>query len=147
CLALQLFGSPAAPMALTNVASGVASFSATLNASVNPAGATTTASFQYGTTTGYGNTAPITLSPNTGTTAQAVTANLTGLTASTLYHFRVTASNVLGTTTGRDLTFTTATNTLPTITGAVAGQPVNDNATISPFTGVTIGDVNVPAQT
>ena len=38
-------------------------------------------------------------------------------------------------------------NTAPTIIGAVAGQAVNDNSTVSPFTGVTIGDVDSPAQT
>ncbi len=39
------------------------------------------------------------------------------------------------------------TNDAPTITGAVAGQPVNDNATLSPFAGVTVGDTDLPAQT
>jgi hypothetical protein len=41
----------------------------------------------------------------------------------------------------------TSINDIPTIGGTVAGQAVNDNATISPFSGVTIGDVDNPAQT
>jgi hypothetical protein len=41
----------------------------------------------------------------------------------------------------------TSINDIPTIGGTVAGQGVNDNATISPFSGVTIGDVDNPAQT
>jgi hypothetical protein len=41
----------------------------------------------------------------------------------------------------------TSVNDAPTIGGTVAGQAVNDNATISPFSGVTIGDVDNPAQT
>ena len=40
----------------TNPATNVASFSATLNGSVNPHGLTTTVYFQYGTTTSYGST-------------------------------------------------------------------------------------------
>lgn len=39
------------------------------------------------------------------------------------------------------------TNDAPTIAGTVAGQAVNDNATLSPFSGVTIGDPDLPAQT
>jgi hypothetical protein len=39
------------------------------------------------------------------------------------------------------------TNDDPTISGAVAGQGVNDNSTISPFSGVIIGDPDLPAQT
>jgi len=41
----------------------------------------------------------------------------------------------------------TSINDAPTITGASAGQAVNDNATISPFSSVIIGDVDSPAQT
>ena len=39
------------------------------------------------------------------------------------------------------------TNDDPFITGTVAGQTVNDNATILPFAGATIGDPDLPAQT
>ena len=38
-------------------------------------------------------------------------------------------------------------NSSPTISGSVAGQAISDNATIRPFTGVTIVDADVPAQT
>lgn len=40
-----------------------------------------------------------------------------------------------------------STKQTPTITGTVANQPVNDNATILPFANVTIGDVDVPPPT
>ncbi|MBM2817582.1 MAG: hypothetical protein HW401_172, partial [Parcubacteria group bacterium] len=47
-----------APTATTNTATNITSTSATLNATVNNNGLTTTAYFQYGLTTAYGNTSP-----------------------------------------------------------------------------------------
>ena len=44
------------PVVITNPATLIASFSATLNGSVDPHGLTTTVYFQYGTTTSYGST-------------------------------------------------------------------------------------------
>src|SRR5207302_2063850 len=94
-----------APGVTTNSATNVASFSATLNSSVYPHGLTTTVYFQYGTTTGYGHTT----SPRTrtGNTYQNVSASISGLAASTRYHFRIVATNSTGTTYGSDRTFTT----------------------------------------
>ncbi|MCX5689578.1 MAG: hypothetical protein NTV94_07305, partial [Planctomycetota bacterium] len=40
----------------------------------------------------------------------------------------------------------TSINDAPTVTGSAAGQAVNDNATVSPFSGVTIGDVDASAS-
>ena len=55
------FITPAAsPTATTLPASGIAVSNATLNASINPNGAATTVYFQWGTTTDYGNTTPVT---------------------------------------------------------------------------------------
>lgn len=105
-LAFQLYGSQVLPMALTAAATNAVT-TATLNATVNPAGAVTTAIFEYGTTSSYGSTVPITLGPSNGTVAQNVAANISGLVPNTTYHFRVKATNVSGTTFGRDLTFTT----------------------------------------
>jgi plastocyanin len=101
------------PVATTNPASLVASFSARLNALLNPHGLPTSVHFQYGITPSYGlTTAP---QNRTGNTFQAVGANITGLTANTLYHFRVVASNAAGTTMGSDRTFTTLTPTGPPV--------------------------------
>ena len=101
------------PVATTNPATFIASFSATLNALVNPHGLPTTVHFQYGTTPSYGlTTAP---QNRSGNTFQAVSANATGLTANTLYHFRVVASNGAGTIMGSDRTFTTLTATGPPV--------------------------------
>jgi formylglycine-generating enzyme required for sulfatase activity len=97
-----------APLVTTTVASGIAATSATLNGTVNPNGATTTAKFEYGPSTGYGSTANVTLSPANGTTVQTVSASISSLQAGQTYHYRLTATNSVGTRSGADLTFTTA---------------------------------------
>jgi hypothetical protein len=100
---------PSAPGVTTNPATNVASFSATLNGSVNPHGLTTSVHFQYGTTTSYGLTTA--LQSKSGNTYQSVSANISGLSASTTYHFRIVAVNTAGTTYGADGTFTTLSST------------------------------------
>jgi hypothetical protein len=102
-----------APGVTTNPATNVGSFSATLNGSVYPHGLTTTVYFQYGTTFGYGHTTAS--QTKTGNTYQSVSANISGLTASTRYHFRVVATNSAGTTYGADQTFTTLSATGPPV--------------------------------
>lgn len=93
------------PVVTTNPATRVASFSATLNSSVYPHGLTTTMYFQYGTTTGYGLTTPV--QTKTGNRYQDVSENITGLSASTTYHYRIVATNSFGTRYSTDRTFTT----------------------------------------
>jgi plastocyanin len=111
------------PVVTTNPATFIASFFAKLNGSLNPHGLTTTFHFQYGRTTSYGlTTAPQT---QTGNTSRNVSANISSLTASTTYHFRIVASNADGTRFGGDRAFTTLTAT---------GPPV---VTTNPATGVT----------
>jgi len=103
-----------APTATTLDATNKTSTGATLNATVNANMASTTVTFEYGTTTSYGQT--ITASPNpvTGSTNTNVSAVITGLTAGTTYHFRVKAVNAVGTTYGSDNTFTTLYSPPPT---------------------------------
>lgn len=73
--------------ALTGAGSGTCS-GATLNGTVNPNNAVggVTVYFDWGLTTSYGTVTPSTTA--TGT-SQAATATITGLTPSTVYHFRV----------------------------------------------------------
>jgi len=99
------FTEPVTPTVATNAATLKASFSATLNGSVNPEGSTTTVYFEYGTTTNYGSTTPH--QTKTGDKSQNLSANISPLTASTTYHFRIVATNIAGTTRGGDRTFTT----------------------------------------
>ena len=93
------------PVVTTNPATNVTSSSATLNGSLDPHGLTTTVYFQYGTTTSYGHTTP--MQSQTGNTYRNITANISGLTTHTTYHFRIVATNSAGTRYGSDRTFTT----------------------------------------
>ena len=101
------------PAVTTNAATNVASFSATLNGSLNPRGSTTTVYFQYGLTTSYGSTTPT--QTQTGNTSRNISANISGLMASHTYHFRIVAHNNGGTSYGSDRTFTTLSATGPPV--------------------------------
>jgi hypothetical protein len=76
-----------------------------LSGSVNPNGLSTNASFQWGPTTAYGNVTP---PQSIGNVTQTVAATLSGLSANTSYHARITATNSAGTVNGNDVTFTTS---------------------------------------
>jgi hypothetical protein len=91
----------------------VASFSATLNGLVNPCVLTTNAYFQYGPNTSYGFTTSV--QTHTGNTFWNISANISGLMASTTYHFRIVATNLSGTTHTSDATFTTLSATGPPV--------------------------------
>jgi len=95
-----------APAAMTLAASNVGRISATLNASVNPNAHPTSYRFDYGATTAYGTSTP-TQSAGAGSSSQAVSAALSGLTPRVTYHFRLVATSASGITSGGDLTFTT----------------------------------------
>ena len=98
-----------APVVSTGSASNVTNTGATLNGTVNPEGASTTYKFEYGTTTSYGTSVPVPDgSAGSGTSAVNESANISNLTASTTYHYRIDATNSAGTTNGSDATFTTS---------------------------------------
>ncbi|MBK8039987.1 MAG: cadherin-like beta sandwich domain-containing protein [Verrucomicrobiaceae bacterium] len=91
-------------------ATGVTATTATLNATVNPNESVTAAQFDFGLTAAYGSSASVILTPNDGSSPQNVSANLTGLTRGTLYHYRLTATNSAGTSNTTDGTFVTLSN-------------------------------------
>ncbi|HEY2045040.1 MAG TPA: NF038122 family metalloprotease [Candidatus Udaeobacter sp.] len=120
------------PVVTTDPASLIASFSARVNGSLDPHGLTTTVYFQYGTTTGYGlTTAP---HSHTGNTFQNITADVSGLTASTTYHFRTVATNSAGTTYGADRTFRTLNPTGPPI--VLANEATNVTSSSATLNGM-----------
>jgi hypothetical protein len=99
----------AAPAATTTAATNVTSTSATLNGTVTAKGAPTTYHFQYGTSTAYGSITPNqTQAAVNGNNAHNASANVTGLSPNTTYHFRIVATNSVGTVNGSDLSFKTA---------------------------------------
>jgi len=90
-------------------ASSVLPASATLNGVVNPDGvAVSECYFEYGASTAYGQSVPCTQTPveiGAGSAPVAVSATVTGLVAGTVYHFRLVAGNVNGTSTAQDEVF------------------------------------------
>lgn len=102
---------------ITGAATNVLDGTATLNGTVNAGGTTITdCHFDYVTeaafqSTGYtdlssGGSIPCATTP-TGSSPTPVHADLTGLVAVTAYHFRLQATNSIGTTTGQDQSFQT----------------------------------------
>ena len=109
---------PVAPTVTTNAATSITTTGATLNGQVNDNGATTTVTFDYGLTTGYGAHVAATTNGtvNAGSGNTAVAKTLTGLTCGVTYHFRVNGVNSAGTTNGSDATFSTSACPAQTIT-------------------------------
>ena len=123
-----------APTVVTNAATAITLTTATLNGTVSSNGASTTVTFQYGLTTGYGSTVTAGQSPlASGASNAAVSAALTGLTCNTLYHFRAVGVNSVNTTTGGDATFTTAAcvATAPTVSTHAATAITLTTATLN----------------
>lgn len=136
-------GTGQAPVVTTNAASGVTSTGATLNGTVNPESQATTYKFDYGTTTGYGTSVPSPAgSAGSGSTAVSETASLTGLAASTTYHYRVEATNATGTTFGTDQTFTTAASGGPFTLAWSTNFPTD--YPLGTFTSATENSSSVP---
>jgi phosphodiesterase/alkaline phosphatase D-like protein len=127
------------PTVVTGAASAVTKTAATLNATVNPNGLEVTeCKLEYGTSTAYGSSAPCTPAPGSGTSPVAVSASVSGLTANTTYHFRVSAKNAGGISEGSDQTFKTLPNAPTVVTGAassVTQTSATMNATVNPNGG------------
>ncbi len=123
----------AAPTVATGNAAAVGTRMATLQGVANPNGGATVAQFEYGLTTSYGLTAtpqPI----GGGGTPVNVSQGISGLTPGATYHFRIGATNSLGTNYGPDNAFTTPFEPPSAMTdGADEGTTfVTLNATVNP---------------
>ena len=98
------------PTVSTGSASSVTTSSATLNGTVNANGVSTTAWFNYGTTSGsYGNTSST--QTVTGSSNTTVSIGISGLSSGTKYYYRIAASNSGGTSYGSESSFTTSSTT------------------------------------
>jgi hypothetical protein len=115
-LASAATASAAAPVPVVGDATNVTPVGATLNGSVNPQGAATSAYFQYGLTKKYGIRTPAQdagLNPGT----VPISAAVSGLKSSRTYHVRVVAENKDGKKFSADKTFKTlAPTTTPVFT-------------------------------
>jgi hypothetical protein len=122
---------------------------ATLQVQLNPEGSETTYSFEYGTSTSYGSTAPTPVGPaGSGTTPETVEARLKGLTAGTVYHYRALATNGGVTVYGEDKTFITFAvepSNLPDERAYELVSPVDKNGGEIDG-GIFEGNADVPLQ-
>jgi hypothetical protein len=115
------------PAVVTGAATRIGTDSATLTGTVDPNGRAGTYYFEYGSSTSYGSRTP-TRSAGSGTSAQSVSAAVSGLQVGRTYHFRLVAATDAGTSSGRDATFTTSGP--PGVSTADATRIGTTNATL-----------------
>ena len=119
---------PLAPTVQTEAANEITETGATLSATVNPNGAELSdCSFEYGPTTGYGASAPCSPQSAAGEAPASVSAEVSGLTASSTYYYRITATNAGGRSVGTAHTLTTH---LPS--GPLPQEPVSPSSPSNP---------------
>ena len=108
---VRVFGPPTTPAVDSEFTAEVSTSEAKLGALVSPGGIGTSYRFEYGATTAYGQTTPFPEgNVGEGIASHAVWAAASGLAPGTTYHYRVVATNELGTAVGPDQTFTTETS-------------------------------------
>jgi phosphodiesterase/alkaline phosphatase D-like protein len=117
-------------------ASGVSCNTANLNAVVDPNGAATSVSFNYGLSSAYGSVTTA-QAIGSGTTDAAVQASIAGLSPNTTYHFCVVATNANGTTSGSDETLQTGAVGISSFSPAQAAAGATLTLSGVGFTGAT----------
>ena len=124
-----------APAVTTKSASNVTESSATLNGIVNPKDFSTTVTFEYGTTTTYGNEITAAQSPVDGNSNVPVSADISSLQPSTTYHYRIKGISNGGISGGADVTFTTSLIIIiamaPTVTTSSANNITENSAKLN----------------
>ncbi len=103
-----------APVTITEGAAAVNADEAILEGSVNPNGSSTSYQFEYGTSASYGSTVPVQPQELGGGEEKVeLSEGLSGLEAETTYHYRIRATNSVGTSVGADRVFNTSANAQP----------------------------------
>jgi DNA-binding beta-propeller fold protein YncE len=99
---------PAPPIVTMNAPSAITTNGVTFSGTVNPQGADTRYRFEYGPTAAYGKSIPVE-APSVGSGLQAVPISVTvsGLSAETTYHARLSAWNSAGSRDTADRAFST----------------------------------------
>jgi hypothetical protein len=105
---------PQAPIVNTGQATGVAQNTATLTGTIDTQGFQTGYEFDIGTDTSYGTRIFGDAGAQPG--AQALAVGMQGLAPASVYHYRIAATNVFGTTYGADQEFTTGSYPSSTLT-------------------------------
>ena len=97
---------PAVASVTTGAASDVLAETATVSGSLDPKGVGTAFYFEYGLDTNYGQKAPVPSGDaGSGNGGTPVSTGLANLLPGQIYHYRLAATNVYGTTVGGDKTF------------------------------------------
>jgi sugar lactone lactonase YvrE len=104
----ETFTTDRTPLISVVLAPQVNDTTAQLQTKINPNGTPTTYRFEYGTDTSYGSNVPV---PDgdlgEGTSLVTATQAISGLQPGTTYHYRVSATNLTGTSVSDDFTFRT----------------------------------------
>ncbi|HEV3093612.1 MAG TPA: hypothetical protein VGY30_03760 [Solirubrobacteraceae bacterium] len=111
----QPFTTLPAAVIVVEHASAIGLEEAKLEARIGPLGDATTYHFEYGSTSAYGTSVPVpdgdagtgSLSENVSFEGEQVSQHIGGLQPGMTYHYRVVATNALGSVPGQDRTFTT----------------------------------------
>ncbi|HVC07892.1 MAG TPA: hypothetical protein VND98_09950 [Solirubrobacterales bacterium] len=109
----QTFTTPDRPTVADSTASGITQTAVTLSAQIKPGFRPTTYHFEYGRTAAYGNSTAESGSIGSDDSVHPASSTVSGLAPAETYHYRVVASNEIGTAEGPDQTFTTASPTPP----------------------------------
>ena len=137
------FTATPAPTVLTSAATSITSTTATLNGSVNPNGIPTNAWFEFGTdATLTTSAATTTQAIGSGTSNQAVTANLSGLVAGTTYYFRTVGMSNGGTVRGAISSFGTTPPTALLVQFSASNYTVGEGDGVASINVVRIGDAS-----
>jgi len=126
------------PSALADLPTNVKANSAQLNGLVNANNATAVNKFEWGLTRSYGHEATANPVSSTGNSNIVISSLITGLTANTIYHYRVKATNTRGTNYSDDMMFVTV---IPPI---VTALPASDISTVSATLNGTADAGGVP---
>jgi hypothetical protein len=118
------------PAVSTGNATAITPTAATVNATVNPEGQSTTYDFEYGTTTSYGSQTSV-AGAGSGAADVKVSTSIEPLTPNTTYHYRVVATNASGTTLGTDVSFKTPKPPAPVVVVRHATSVTQTSATLN----------------
>jgi uncharacterized protein (TIGR02145 family) len=90
------------PMLITGSPTEIMNNSVILNGSINPNGESVMVSFEYGLTSAYGQTTPVSGNPFSGNSEAVVSKTISGLTEGKVYHYRMRAEGQFGLVIGGD---------------------------------------------